>query len=47
MVKTDDYGWDWDRTSARYRDTKNGRYLSHRDVVNLRDQYTTARRQGT
>lgn len=46
-MPNNDPGWSWDTTSRRYRNTASGRYLSHRDVVKLRDRFTDARRQGT
>lgn len=46
-MPNNDPGWSWDRPSGRYRNTASGRYLSHRDVVTLRDRFTDARRQGT
>lgn len=36
-------GWTWDEKTARYRDPSTGRFLSHKQVVSLRDQLTDAR----
>lgn len=47
MVANDPFGWSWDRRSARYRNDRTGQYMSHAQIVKLRDRFTEARKRAT